>query len=223
MEPKRYGTNEFMIDYCNKSKTSIEGTKFEEGNKSAQGKRTDLNDLKNEIMSGKPLDDVILENPMAYHQYGRTMEKLETIRYKKNKRTTPTKGIWIYGGTGTSKSFNARQLAGDDRYPWVLGSQFQCGYKQQGTVVLEDFRGEVRFGELLRMVDRWDYDVQRKGLEAIPFNSHTVIVTSSMHPEELFKNCLSENDKLEQLLRRFEIRHNVTKWSENNTENSDTL
>ena len=83
------------LDYCGK-----EGELIEIGNRPRQGKRVDLDLLKDEIMNGdQTVEDIVLNNPMAYHQYGRTLNKIEDIALRKKWRTWMTKGIWIYGKT----------------------------------------------------------------------------------------------------------------------------
>lgn len=200
-----------MAKYCKKSETYVEGTRYECGSMNTQGKRNDLVKIKDDILAGKQVDDIILENPMAYHQYGRTMEKIETIKMCRQRRYDITTGLWLWGGTDVGKSHTAFELAGylkgeNDFYTWVKGSEFQCGYKQQSTVVINEFRGELKFSTLLDMVDKWDFKVMRKGKEAIPFVTKLVIVTSSMKPEDVYSNCLQKDDNLNQLLRRFEVR-----------------
>jgi len=53
-------------------------------------------------------------------------------------------------------------------------------------------------------VDKYPYYVKRRNREPIPFTSKTVIVTSSMKPQDVYMN-LDDGDHLEQLTRRFKI------------------
>jgi len=48
-------------------------------------------------------------------------------------------------------------------------------------------------------------DVDRKGLESIPFNSKKIIITSSKPPLEVYRHSLTETDKFDQFERRFTI------------------
>lgn len=66
---------EDAYNYCKKD------GKFKEfGSIPKQGKRTDLDEVKNEIVSGLvTVDDIAIENPMMFHQYGRTLERIEDI------------------------------------------------------------------------------------------------------------------------------------------------
>lgn len=202
---KTYGKDEDMFNYGQKDNTAVPGTRFVYGALSkGQGERTDLKQIKDDIMDGKELDDIILENPMMYHKYGRTMERVETIRLKKNKRTEMTRGLWLHGKTGVGKSKLAFTYD-ENAYTWVNGCKFQCGYKQQETVIINEFRGEMTLAELLNMVDRNTFMVERKGKEAIPFTSKLVIITSSKSPREVYQHAFSVSESYEQIKRRFII------------------
>jgi len=191
--------------YCAK-----EGSYHELGVKPAQGARADLKDLKDEIVAGKrSVDDITMDDPMVYHQYGRTLEKIEDIALRKKFRTEMTVGIWYYGETCGGKSHNAYEnFDPATHYVWKDDNGWQDGYAGQETVVIDDFRGGIPYNELLRIVDKWPYTLRRRNREPVPFLAKTVIVTSSLPPNMVYKN-LAANDSLAQLLRRFE----VIEWS----------
>lgn len=188
------------IAYCSKDED------YEEfGEMPNQGKRTDLNDLADEISKGKKVDDIALENPIIFHQYGRTLNKLEDLALRKKWRTFMTEGVWIYGGTGTGKSHMAYEnFHPDTHYNLVKDNGWWDGYTQQETVIINEYRGWIPYDELLTMVDKWSYSVRRRGKEPMPFMSKKVIITSSLPPEEVYHNR-ADNDSIEQLLRRFTI------------------
>lgn len=201
LEPTK-GTSVQASDYCKK-----DGKFVERGDIPQQGRRTDLVSVKDEILAGKKVDDIVLEDPELYHKYGRTLHKIEDLAMRKKFRTTMTEGVWIYGTTGTGKSETA--FAGynpDTHYHYKYdNSDWQDSYTQQDTVIIDEFRGQIPMHSLLTMVDKHpNHVMKRRGREPLPFISKKVIVTSSMHPREVYKN-LNENDKLEQLLRRFKI------------------
>lgn len=187
--------------YCSKDTSDFK----EYGDFPRCGQRTDLDAVKTEIMSGeKSLTEIILETPMTYHQYGRTLEKLDDIRMQKLIRTEMTKGVWIWGPTGVGKSHKANELAGPGSY-WVpKDNGWWDTYTQNRAVIINDFRGHIPYDEILTMVDKWPYTVKRRGRAPLPFTSELVIITSSLPPEEVYHNR-NENDSIEQLLRRFEV------------------
>jgi hypothetical protein len=63
----------------------------EDDERPKQGERTDLNVLRDEILAGKSVQEIALENPDGFHQYGRTLKKLETIALRRKFRTWTTK------------------------------------------------------------------------------------------------------------------------------------
>lgn len=196
----RRGTAKQASDYCKKDND------FEEyGVLSSQGFRTDIKEAIDDLKDGKSLDDFILENPTLYARYRNTFQDVTDIVHRKKNRTTMTKGIWIYGPTGTGKSHQAFELAGEDFYLKVDDGKWWDGYNGQKTVIINDFRGEITYGTLLNLIDKWPYKVPRRGREPVPFTSELVIITSSLHPSQIYTN-LHFKDSLAQLLRRIELR-----------------
>ena len=62
--------------------------------KPAQGARTDLNELKDAIVSGKKSTiDIRVESPDTWHLYGRTLSKIEDICMGKKWRNKPKANI----------------------------------------------------------------------------------------------------------------------------------
>jgi len=195
-----WGSFDSNVDYCSK-----EGKFVSFGDPPEQGQRIDLKNLKDDILNGKKVDEIIMDKPWLYHQYGRTLSRIEDIALRRKYRTEQTKGIWYWGETGVGKSHEAyKNFKPETHYNWKNDNGWQDGYTQQETVVINDFRGHIAYNELLQMVDKWPYEVRRRGREPMPFTSKLVIVTSSLPPEKVYHNR-DEEDKIEQLLRRFVV------------------
>lgn len=192
---------EDAVEYCKK-----DGNFKEYGIFPQQGKRNDLDILKNDIMEGNcTAEDIMLENPIIYHQYGRTLDKIEDIALRRKFRTEMTEGIWYYGRTGVGKShITFEGFNPDTHYNVPNDKGWWDGYRQQEVVILNDFRGDIAYNELLQLVDKFPYNVRRRGREPMPFTSKKVIITSSLHPSEVYKNR-NEKDSIEQLYRRFRV------------------
>jgi len=189
-------------DYCFKDEDIV----LERGHRTSQGQRTDLLVLRDQVKAGTRVDDIAVENPVAYHQYGRTLSKIEDILMRKKFRTEMTAGIWFIGETGAGKSHKAFEgYSPETHYVWPYDKGDWCdGYIQQENFVINEFRGQIAYSRLLELVDKWPCFLSRRGREPMPFLSKCVIVTSKMHPRDVYKN-LSEHDTLDQLLRRFKI------------------
>lgn len=214
------GINKLWLDEAkgnptqNQTYCSKEGMCFEHGSKPKQGHRTDLDTLKDRIINGTTVDEITMEEPIAYHQYGRTLEKIEDIVHRSKFRTTMTKCIWITGGTGSGKSHMAYEnytpdthynLNTDDKGWWE-------GYKGQKNVIINDFKGEIKYSTILQLIDKWPYSVPRRNRPPMPFTSETIYITSIMKPQEVYHN-LNEKDGIDQLLRRVTI---IEKSTEDN-------
>lgn len=198
----RFGTPKEASDYCKKG-----GDFFESGDLPSQGERNDLNKIKDDLLSGATtVDKIVCENPQLFHQYGRTLERLEDARYNRSVRKEPTKGLWYWGSTGVGKSHIAFEgYTVETHYVHPAHDKgWWDGYKQQEIVIINDFRGEIPYNEMLNLVDKWPHKVPRRGREPINFTSRLVIVTSSLPPWEVYCRR-SDEDKIDQLLRRFEV------------------
>lgn len=191
------------IIYCKKDNQFVEFGKEPKG----QGARTDLLEVRDSIGNGLRVDEIAMDNPMLYHQYGRTLNKIEDLLMRKKCRTEMTTGIWYYGDTGVGKSHIAFDgFTPETHYVYPNDNGWWDGYTQQETVIFNDFRAEIPYNQMLQIVDKWPFTVRRRNREPMPFLSKTVIVTSSLPPWELFTKR-SEEDNIAQLLRRFEVIH----------------
>lgn len=202
--------------YCSK-----EGELKEFGNKPRQGFRGDIREVADRILDGQQTaDDVCEDNPEFFHQYGRTLDRLEAIALRKKFRTEMTKGIWIHGVSGSGKSHEAfKDYNPATHYIKNLNEDWWDGYKGQETVIINEFRGEIRFSELLDLVDKWPKTVKWRCRESVPFLAKTVIITSIKRPEDVYVNQVDEPWK--QFERRFVVKEMEQKCSEGNIRTSD--
>jgi len=194
------------IAYCSKEDSRVRGP-YEKGDRpQGQGKRNDLIALNESIKTGTKVLDIRQDNPMMYHQYGRTLNQLESDAKNNNVRINMTEGVWIFGSTGKGKSHLARELCiGQSVYTHTTKDKgWWDRYDQQDVVIIDDFRGEIEYNELLKLVDKWEHYVSRRGRDPISFNSKLVIITSSLPPNRVYNRRCAE-DSIEQLKRRFII------------------
>lgn len=200
LEPCK-GSPEANMRYCKK-----EGKWKEFGKAPAQGERGDLIEVKEDILNGKlTCEDIIIENPMLYHQYGRTLDKVEDIALRRKFRKKMTEGIWYWGRTAVGKSHEAyKDFTPETHYNYPNDKGWWDGYRQQETVILNDFRGDMPYNELLQLIDKWPHNVRRRCREPMPFTSKRIIITSSLPPEEVYHNR-AEKDNIDQLLRRIKV------------------
>lgn len=179
------------------------------GERPRQGDRADLKDVVARIQRGETTaDEVCMDDPGYFHMYGRTLQKAEDIALRSRFRTAMTQGIWYWGATGVGKSHAAfADFDPAETYVKPLEDIWWDGYTGQKTVILNDFRGQIRYSELLCLVDKWPHAVKRRGREPAPFLAERVVVTSSLPPEGVYDGVLDRDDNIEQLLRRFKVVH----------------
>lgn len=196
------GTLEENENYCKKA-----GIYTEVGERPNQGARSDLFILKLEVMEGRrTVDEITVSQPWMYHSYGRTLEKLEDIYMRQQWRTEMTTCDWLVGPTGVGKSHRAHDNYSPETHYIVRDDiGWWEGYKQQPIVIINEFRGELKFKDLLQLIDKWPYFVRRRNREPVPFTSKHVIITSPKRPEEVYYNIADDTDSIDQLLRRVNI------------------
>lgn len=202
------------VAYCSK-----DGNVTEYGDRPEQGKRVDLCKMKDDLMAGlTTVDDILMDNPHAYHQYGRTLNKIEDIALRKRFRTEMTQCDWFYGPTGTGKSHQAfKDFNPETHYVHPLqDSGWWDGYTGQQTVIINEFRGQIQFSELLDLIDKWPKTVPRRNREPVPFLAHKIIITSALHPQACYRH-VCKGDSYTQLQRRINIVH-LTDTQQNGSE-----
>lgn len=195
-------------DYEKDGKTKDANPLFQEfGELPRQGQRSDLDEIKDDIMQGKTsVDDVAINNPIVFHQYGRTLNKIEDIVLRKRFRNWMTTAEWLYGATGVGKSKKAfEKYSPDTHYVYPNDNGWWDGYAGQEIVIINEFRGEIKFSELLDLIDRYPKTVRRRGREPVPFLAKHIIITSCKKPSEIYSNALCETDNISQLLRRCKV------------------
>lgn len=187
--------------YCKK-----EGLYCKLGDEPQQGSRGDIRENINMINSGKikPIELALID-PVSYNLYKNTYKDVHNRFMAKQFRTEMTRGFWYWGETGVGKSHKAfENFSPETHYIKDLNVHWWDNYEQQPIVVLNEFRGQVRFGELLDLCDKWPKTVPVRNNPSIPFISSKIIITSALPPEDVYHNTC-DKDSLDQLLRRFKV------------------
>lgn len=110
----------------------------------------------------------------------------------------------FWGSTGTGKSRRAWEEAGLAAYPKDPRTKFWCGYQGQEHVVLDEFRGGIDIGHLLRWLDRYPVIVEVKGSSTC-LNAKKVWITSNLSPEQWYPDA--DAVTVAALMRRLNITH----------------
>ena len=155
-------------------------------------------------IDGANVREIAMEHPKSFIQYSRGIIALHAM-VNSTSRTEPTLGYWIWGATGTGKSRWAHSLSPESTYSKDPMTKYFCGYSQEDTVILDDYRpnAEMNFSFLLRLADRYPINVQTK-FGNVQFNSKRLIVTSPLDIDAAFGHLdFLREGQLQQLKRRF--------------------
>lgn len=202
----RRGTHEQCRTYCTKVETRVSGP-YEGGQPPRQGKRTDIHTL-TDIIVEQPsvtMRDLYLneETRAATFKYYHHVHAMKAVLMEPRDFLTQT--TWLYGSTGTGKSYRARLMASLDAAPYYKdlsteGCKWWEAYSGQ-DVVIDDYASSLPYRQLLRIIDEYPLRVSIKGGSA-QFRSKRLIITSRLPPWEHYGNVANK----EELERRLEGR-----------------
>lgn len=174
------------------------------GRKKKQGERTDLEQFVGGIRGGTiDLDTITVDHPNIYHQYGRTLSRVEDLTMRRKFRTEMTQCIHYIGEPGAGKSHKAFEAFNPDtHYVWPNDGRWWDGYAQQEVVIMNDYRGELPLNLLCQLIDKWPVSVPRRAREPMPFTSKTIIITSVDSLEDMYGVSADASENMNQLRRR---------------------
>lgn len=196
----RRGTREEARAYCMKTESRHAGP-FEHGEWKAGGRgaRTDLLELYGAIKRDKLNKNEIMDlMPEMYFKFHGAIDKM--IAAQQTKRDWKTKITLICGPPGSGKSHWCHETF-PDAY-WKSASNWWDQYNGEETVILDEFYGWLPWNDLLRLLDKYPYQVQVKG-STCQMVAKQIIITSNKHPWEWYKNDKIHWD-MEALYRRIE-------------------
>lgn len=188
-----------------------------------QGRRSDLENIEQMLKDGMS-PSFIMRQSLSYRKHESLIKK---AYYDKRDEETPevrdVKTIWHCGESGSGKSYSRMQLiaeVGKENVYYL--SDYQNGafdnYNGQPYLWMEDFKGEFKFGDMLRYLDVYKADLHCRYSNAKALWSE-VHITSILHPLGAYRRMLSESMQKEensyQLLRRISfIRYHFKKRGE---------
>jgi Putative viral replication protein/RNA helicase len=156
IEPAK-GSDQQNFEYCSKSEDF-----FEVGEKTTQGKRTDLSEAVDTLKETGCLKRLAEEHPEAYIRYHRGFESWKARVMPTVPRNSKTRVHVFVGPPGTGKSRAATDAAEGSVFRKHKGEWWD-GYEADDTVIIDDFYGWIAHCELLRICDRYPHKVPIKG------------------------------------------------------------
>ena len=167
----------------------------------------DLQEVKQAIDDGMGEHELWDEYFETMVRYSRAMKEYLDVKRRSMFRKEMAIGTWIWGPTGVGKSHMAfKDFDSKTTYVHDVSTDWWDAYEGQETVIINEFRGEIKFSQLLDLTDKWPKKVKRRGREDTPFMAKKVIITSSMPPDECYQKSQGL-DNIDQLMRRFEVLH----------------
>lgn len=158
---------------------------WEEGQVPTQGSRTDWAEVRDALKTTDVIS-VIDSYPQTLPAI-RTLERYKALLLKPCHRDVTVIVRW--GGAGVGKTRWAY-----DTYPDLYSKprgEWWDGYTGQKTVLLDDYYGYLPYSELLRVLDRYPYQVPVKG-GFVQAQWDTVIITSNKAPEHWYAQGLTD-------------------------------
>lgn len=178
-------------------------TEFKEfGDLPRQGVQRDVEALCKDIANGRTIESIVLEDPYAYHMYSKTLLYTQKVISGKNRYIKDVEVLWYHGPTGTGKTYKAFTENPEAVFIKYTGNFFTDWYDAK-TVILDDYRGEIPYNELLRFLDKYrnTNEVNIKyGSKYVDLDK--IIITCSMPPEKCYPRQNEKDDSINQLLRR---------------------
>lgn len=185
------GTPEQASNYCKK-----DGDYWECGELPNQGKRTDIDEIREVVKTTGKMRDVV--NCATSYQSVKMAEQI--LKYHEIKRNWKTEIRWYYGASGTGKSKLANEEMPDAYVAMETGKWWE-GYDAHEDVIIDDMRKDfLKYHSLLRLLDRYAFRVEAKG-NSRQFLAKRIIITTAYPPEVLYDT----REDIYQLLRRIDV------------------
>jgi len=154
-------------------------------------------------------EEIIPEHQLRYYKTIKAIQADYKIK-PANLNWQVTPNVWIYGPTGTGKSFLARRMFEDDFYAKIASNKWWDKYVGQKNVLIEDFDQAHAYQAYYLKIwaDRYAFPVEIKnGADFI--RPERIIVTSNYSIRECFPN----KQDYEPLERRFKQLHKSDPWN----------
>lgn len=170
-------------DYVQKEETRVAVIEGYGDLAKEQGKRSDLDYVYEKIAQGASIYDVMDEFPRVFMKNHAAISKLCAMYDKPRPYGDCHVEIW-WGVTGSGKSHAAYHTY-PDAYRKTIPGKWWEGYRGQDTVIFEEFNPdedkELRLPELLKILDKYPYQVEVKGA-SMQLKANRFIITTNIDP-----------------------------------------
>lgn len=161
LEP-RHGTVAQAVAYCSKSETRVGETHTfgEIAQRDEQGHRSDIQRLREMILSGMTVEEVLMADEAgAAARYVGYLRDLAAARDVTRAQSWRDMDVWyIYGKPGVGKSRYALKCFPDAYRVTTYQHPFD-GYRGQSTLILDEFDGQIELPLLLNILDGYPLEL----------------------------------------------------------------
>lgn len=185
----RRGTRDQAKEYCMKDKKYEEHGKWIKG----QGHRTDLETIVEQMKEGKPLSEIMMDEPTLYCKYRNGLKDIAgNVTKTITKEFRKIEVELICGPTGVGKTRKA--VESSPNYYKIEGSNLQWfqDYELEKTLIIDEYNNDVGVTKMLNILDGYQLRLPVKGGHTYA-NWTKVIITTNLRPEELHSNAKQEH------------------------------
>ncbi len=198
----RRGTQAQAIAYAKKEASRVDGGLAGDGGEAKKLGKDTLAVVAASLIQGNGLLEVAEDYPVSFIMHGAKIRSFALNRI--GRRRAPPEVIIYYGPTGTGKSATA-----DKNWPdayWApmprAGGWWWPNYCGEETVIIDEFANQFKYHTMLRLLDRYPFDLQEKGSNMqLCASTKRIVFTTNIHPHQWYHNK-SQADKAP-LRRRF--------------------
>ncbi len=204
---RRAGNGHQAAEYCRKEDTRDANSPSGHAGTPARSSLT--GDIVDSIAAKATKAEIMLAHPLEYMKYGGNIDKM--IEQNVEKRRWAMDIQIYYGQTGVGKSFMANDEENAYNASWPTGSRWWWPqYAGEHTVIMDEFRHQIKMDEMLRITDRYPMVIEYKGGNT-QFRSKRLIITTNIEPRGWYPNV----DDRTMLWRRLEEFCTIWKFDRN--------
>lgn len=186
------GNQKQNIDYCTKTETRLAGP-WKYGTPAEPGQRKDLQELVEKVKNGSSDVDLLDESTLpAFAKYYKFVDRVRSaVLFEKSKTFRKVETFVLIGpaGTGKTKTVFEREKI-DGVYTLSLDTNNAAwfdGYTGQKTLLIDEFYGWLKYSDLLRILDGYQYRLNIKGSTSWALWDK-VFITSNKSPDLWYPN-----------------------------------
>lgn len=185
----RRGTQAQAIAYSKKEASRVDsGLAGDGGDAKKLGKDT-LAVVAASLILGGRLGELTEDYPVSFILHGAKIRSFALNMI--GRRRAPPEVIIYYGVTGTGKSATA-----DKNWPnayWApmprSGGWWWPNYQGEETVIIDEFANQFKYHTMLRLLDRYPFDLQEKGSNMqLCASTKRIVFTTNIHPFQWYHN-----------------------------------